>query len=71
MNYQIVLFKNKTKKKIIKKFKTFDRAKKFYDNLVKESQSVIFGMKTENGKPCEYEIGFFDFENFHLCLPFI
>lgn len=59
-NYIIVLFKNKTKKKIIKKFKTFDRAKKFYDNLVKESQSVIFGMKTENGKPCEYEIGFLE-----------
>ncbi len=59
-NYIIVLFKNKTKKKIIKKFKTFDRAKKFYDNLISESNSVIFSMETENGKPCTYEIGFLE-----------
>ncbi len=59
-NYIIVLFKNKIKKKIIKKFKTFDRAKKFYDDLVKNNESVIFEMKTENGKPCDYEIGFLE-----------
>ena len=31
MNYLIVLFKNKERKKIINKFMTFDNAKAFYD----------------------------------------
>ena len=49
-NYIVVLFKNKTKKKIIKKFITFNRAKLFYDNLIKESQEVIFNVEVESGK---------------------
>jgi predicted Fe-Mo cluster-binding NifX family protein len=56
-NYMVVLFKNKTKKKIIKKFITFKRAKSFYDNLVKESNDVIFNVEVEAGKECKYEIG--------------
>jgi predicted Fe-Mo cluster-binding NifX family protein len=56
-NYMVVLFKNKTKKKIIKKFITFKRAKSFYDNLVKESNEVIFNVEVEAGKECKYEIG--------------
>jgi hypothetical protein len=56
-NYLVVLFKNKKKKKIIKKFITFNRAKLFYDNLVKESQEVIFNVEVESGKECKYEIG--------------
>ena len=56
-NYIVVLFKNKTKKKIIKKFITFNRAKLFYDNLIKESQEVIFNVEIEGGKECKYEIG--------------
>ena len=56
-NYIVVLFKNKTKKKIIKKFITFNRAKLFYDNLIKESQEVIFNVEIEAGKECKYEIG--------------
>lgn len=56
-NYIVVLFKNKTKKKIIKKFVTFKRAKSFYDKLVKESNEVIFNVEVEAGKECKYEIG--------------
>lgn len=56
-NYIVVLFKNKTKKKIIKKFITFNRAKLFYDNLIKESQEVIFNVEIEAGKECKYELG--------------
>lgn len=59
-NYIIVLFNNKTKKKIIKKFKTFYNAKKLYDNLIKNNESVIFEVRTENGKSCNYEIGFLE-----------
>lgn len=56
MNYQIVLFKNKEKKKIINKFITFDKAKKVYDDLLKKSKNVIFNVQTENGKDCNYEL---------------
>ena len=56
-NYIVVLFKNKRKKKIIKKFITFFRAKEFYDKLIKESNDVLFEVKVENGKECNYEIG--------------
>ena len=57
MNYLIVLFKNKERKKIIKKFKTLNRAKDHYDSLMK-SNNVIFDRKFENGKTCVYELGF-------------
>ena len=57
MNYEIVLFKNKEKKKIIKKFITLDRAKTVYNKLIKESDGVIFNKLTENGNSCEFELG--------------
>jgi len=56
-NYLVVLFKNKTKKKIINKFITYNRAKLFYDKLVKESQDIIFDVEVESGEECKYEIG--------------
>ena len=42
MNYLIVLFKNKERKKIINKFVTFDRAKSFYDKKILISKDVEF-----------------------------
>jgi hypothetical protein len=56
-NYIVVLFKNKKKKRIIKKFITFTRAKQFYDKLVQESNEVLFEIKVEGGSECVYEIG--------------
>jgi hypothetical protein len=55
-NFTIILFKNKTKKRIIKKFKTYTRAKSFYDKLIDENKSIIYDVQTENGKSCKYEI---------------
>jgi len=57
MDYIIVLFKNKVKKKIIKKFKTLDRAQKFYNNLLSKSDEVIFDKQYENGHRCKFELG--------------
>ena len=57
MDYIIVLFKNKVKKKIIKKFKTFDRAQKYYNNLLSISDEVIFDRQHENGHHCKFELG--------------
>jgi predicted Fe-Mo cluster-binding NifX family protein len=56
-NYMVVLFKDKTKKKIIKKFITFKKAKSFYNDLIKKSDEVIFNVEVEAGKECKYEVG--------------
>jgi hypothetical protein len=56
MNYLIVLFKNKVKKKIIKKFKTSNRANNFYESLLVNSNNVIFNKQYENGFLFNYEI---------------
>ena len=56
-NYLVVLFKNKKKKRIIKKFITFSKAKSFYDKKIKESDAVVFDVDVESGNPCNYEIG--------------
>jgi hypothetical protein len=55
-NYQIVLFKNKVKKKIINKFKTHKKAIEFYNTLLKESDEVIFDKEYENGVKSNYEL---------------
>ena len=46
MNYLVVLFKNKVRKKIINKFVTFVKAKEFFDNKINNNKSIYF--KKEN-----------------------
>jgi hypothetical protein len=57
VNYLVVLFKDKKKKKIINKFVTFSRAKQFYDKLLEQSNEIIFNIEVENGVDCKYELG--------------
>jgi hypothetical protein len=66
MDYIIVLFKNRVKKKIIKKFKTFDRAQKYYNNLTSNSDEVIFDRQHENGYHCVFELGLLGPKNKHV-----
>lgn len=56
MKYLIVLFKDKKRKKIINKFKTFTRAKNYFDNKIKDNK-IIFDKRVENGKNCGFELG--------------
>ena len=56
MNYLVVLFKNKEKRKIINKFKTKKKALDFYNKLVSESNDVVFNKSTENGFECFFEL---------------
>lgn len=56
MNYLVVLFKNKERKKIINKFQTLSRAEKFYNDLIEKSNSVVFEIKVENANQCDYEL---------------
>jgi hypothetical protein len=55
-NYLIVLFKNKKKKKIINKFKTYKRSKDFFDKLISISNNVLFSKEYENGVKSKYEL---------------
>lgn len=55
-NFLIVLFKNKTRKKIIKKFKTSKRALDFFNKIISESDNVIFNREYENGNKCDFDI---------------
>jgi hypothetical protein len=55
-NYQIVLFKNKVKKKIINKFKTHKKAVEFYNDLLKGNDEVIFDKEFDNGVKSNYEL---------------
>jgi hypothetical protein len=56
-SYLIVLFKNKVKKKIINKFKTHKRANDLFNNLLSDSDSVIFEKQFDNGSSSKYEVG--------------
>ena len=56
-NYLVVLFKNKKRKRIIKKFVTLSRAKSFFNKLIGESDEVIFETTIENAKECKLELG--------------
>ena len=61
MKYLIVLFKNKERKKIIKKFKTLDRAKKFFEKKINETK-IYFDKRVENGKSCVFELGLIELD---------
>jgi hypothetical protein len=55
-NFQIVLFKNKIKKKIINKFKTYKKTNAKFKILIEESNEVVFPVKYENGSHSFYEL---------------
>lgn len=55
-NYIIVLFKNKERYKIIKKYRTYKNAFNFYKKEVDKNNDVIFEVQTENGRDVKYEI---------------
>ena len=66
VNYFVVLFKNKLKKKIIKKFVTLKKATQFYEKKLVESDDVIFDVIVENGQPSQYEIGIIELSSRQL-----
>jgi predicted transcriptional regulator with HTH domain len=65
-NFFVTLFKNKTKKRIIKKFVTYTKAKSFYTKIKNESDKVIFSKEVENGKDCKFEIGLIELSSKQL-----
>ena len=53
MNYQIVVFKNKTQKRIINKFNTSKKALEYFESHLTENEKVPFEVRTENGNECK------------------
>lgn len=56
MNYLVVLFKNKVRKKIINKFVTLENATNFFDKKILENKKVYFSKRVENAKDCSFEL---------------
>jgi len=56
-NYIVVLFKNRTKQKILKKFITLERVNQYFKKLEKKSNEVIFDKQYENGYKCSFQLG--------------
>jgi len=56
MNYIVVLFKNKERKKIINKFKTIERATEFFNKKIEENKNVLFEKQVENANDCNFEL---------------
>jgi hypothetical protein len=70
MKYFVVLFKNKEKRKIIKKFKTYDRAISYYEKQIQEN-SIVFDKAIENGKSCKFELGLLEKDSMNFDLYFV
>jgi hypothetical protein len=55
--YIIVLFKNKKKRKIIKRYTTEKNAKSFFNSLVEKQNQIIFPKIIENAEETSYTLG--------------
>ena len=65
-NYLVVLFKDKKKKRIIKKFITLTKAKVLYKKMLESSKDIIFPTEIENGVVCKYELGIIEMSDKQL-----
>lgn len=70
-NYLIVLFDNKVKQKIVKKYITFKNAKQYFEKCLIESDEVIFEQIIKNGKVCNYELGLVEMSSKQLVPVYI
>ncbi len=61
--YMVVLFKNKVKRKIIKKFSNLKKAESFFSETLKNSSSIVFDKRFENGLECSFSLGLIDCNN--------
>ena len=55
-NFLVVLFKNRKRKKIIKRYATEKQALSFFTKLIK-GNDVVFEKKIENAEQVDYELG--------------
>lgn len=65
--YHIVLFKNRNKKKVLKKYKNKETAINFFNKKIKSSSNILFDIRFENGEPITYELAIL--ENNPVTIP--
>ena len=53
-NYNIVLFKNNKKKKLIKTYVTKNSAIKKFNSLIDKNKNIVFDKKIENAEKCDF-----------------
>jgi len=58
--YSVVIFKNRKKKKIIKKFVSLKTASDFFEKIYNENSKTLFETKFENGKECKFDLVLID-----------
>lgn len=54
--FNVVIFKNKRKKKVIKKYKSLDKAIQFFDKLMEDNNNIVFEKLLENGSMCDHNL---------------
>lgn len=62
--YNIIIFKNKKKKKILKEYETLVNAKSFYEKTLEKSKEILFDIKFENGIKVSYELALVETDSF-------
>lgn len=62
--YNIIIFKNKNKKKILKKYETLNNAQQFYEKTLEKTKDIHFEVKYENGSPVKYELALVETDSF-------
>jgi hypothetical protein len=70
-NYLIVLFENKVRKKILKKYITFKKAKQYFNKCLSDSDNVIFKKNISNGSEIDFEIGLVELSSKQLVPVYI
>jgi hypothetical protein len=55
--YNIILFQNNKKKKLIKKYNSIKNATKKFNDLLKENKNIIFNKEVQNFEGCEFFLG--------------
>lgn len=70
-NYLIILFENKVRKKILKKYITFKKAKQYFDKCLASNENVIFKKEIVNGKNSQFEIGLVELSSKQLIPVYI
>ena len=63
--YSVILFKDKVRRKIIKKFISLKKADEFFIKEKSKSDEVSFDVIYENGLECKYEIALVDSQPNH------
>lgn len=63
LDFQIVLFKNKVKRRIIKKYANKAKAEEFFNKMLEKSQKVLFEKKVVGGNPINLQIGLLQKKN--------